>query len=250
MGIILTYEDLLTTYKTRTHRIRHLKDYTHLFPINANETLAGIVADLMGDGNLQKTPVWRIDFTSKDLEELKRFETEMLKNFNINGKIRPCSTNKYHTYNIGFNCAPVARILYLAGVPAGQKVLQKFDLPNWIKEDKDYFRRFCQRLFTCEGSINYELGRNPRVGINMWKCEEYLNQGRIFFEDISDLMKKYFDIDSKVSVGSSKNLRKDGIITRPVYILIPSKSTLIFHKKIGFEGEKQNRLSNILNTKV
>lgn len=174
----------------------------------------------------------------------------MYKLFSIHGKIRPCSTNLYgKTYNIGFNCAPITRMLYLAGVPAGQKVLQKFSVPSWIKENKECFKRFCQRLFTCEGFVKYELGRGPRIGINMWKCEEYLEQGKIFFEEISNLMKKYFDIDSAVSTGNSKNVRKDKIITKPLYLLIPVNSTIKFYECIGFEGQKQDKLSKILSLK-
>jgi len=53
MGIILIYNDFLKTYKTRGYRIKHLDKYKHLFPIQANSKLAGITADLMGDGHLQ-----------------------------------------------------------------------------------------------------------------------------------------------------------------------------------------------------
>lgn len=54
MDTFVTYDDLLTTYKTRSHRINHLKNYKHLFPVKTDINLAGIVVDLMGDGNLQK----------------------------------------------------------------------------------------------------------------------------------------------------------------------------------------------------
>ena len=206
----------------------------------------------MGDGNLQGDPKWRIDFTSKHIKELRRFELEMDKAFSIKGKIRKCLSNRFgETYNIAFNCSPIARILFLCGVPSGQKVLQKFDIPHWIKTNKVYFRRFCQRLFSCEGSIMDEPRRRiPQVRLHMWKSEQHLNDGKHFFNEISRLMKYYFDIDSKISIINRKNMRKDGIITRPMVLYIFSNSVLIFHKEIGFEGEKQEKLTGILTSKA
>ena len=65
---------MLGTYKTRSHRIRHLKDYEKFFPIKKSEVLAGIFGDLICDGHLQGHPKWRFDFTSKDKKELEYFE--------------------------------------------------------------------------------------------------------------------------------------------------------------------------------
>lgn len=174
MRVILRYKEFLETYKTRSYRIKHLEKYKDLFPIKANKTLAGIVADLIGDGHLQGDPIWRIDFTSKSIKELRRFEKEIYSIFQIKGTIRECKSNTFgKTYNIGINCSPIARILYLIGVPNGQKVLKKFDIPLWIKNDKECFRRFCQRLFSCEGTLMNEKDRNfPRIRLEMWKSQK------------------------------------------------------------------------------
>lgn len=132
--------------------------------------MAGVVADLMGDGHLQGAPIWRVDFTSKSIKELKRFEKTINLLFNKKGVIRSCNSNKYgKTYNIGINCSPVSRILLLCGVPQGQKVLTNFIVPKWILSDKECFKKFCQRLFTCEGSILKETDRKPRIRLEMWK---------------------------------------------------------------------------------
>ena len=241
----------MNTYKTRSHRIRHLENYKNLFPVKANIVLAGIIADLIGDGNLQADPKWRIDFTSKSKSELRRFEKEILSLFNVKCKIRMCSSNIYgETYNISMNCSPITRILFLCGVVSGQKVLVDFDIPIWIKKDKKCFRRFAQRIFTCEGSILYEKYRRiPQVRLHMWKAEKHLKQGNIFMNNISNLMKEYFDINSTVRTGKAHSTRKDGIITRPTVIYITGESVIKFCKEIGFEGEKQARLRDILVSK-
>ena len=248
MGEILSYSKFLKTYKTQGYRLKHLENYKSLFPIQSNPRLAGVVADLIGDGHLQGDPKWRIDFTSKEISELKRFEKEIEYLFNISGKIRKCTSNKYNTYNIAINSSPIARILFLCGVPAGQKVLVSFQIPVWIKKDKECFRIFCRRLFTCEGHINYYNDRKvPQVRIEMWKEDSLIKNGENFIETISSVMKKYFKINSIVKLQNKKNIRKDGIVTRPVRLYIFGDSVIKFCKEIGFEGLKQESLKGLIN---
>lgn len=251
MGVILRYSQFLKTYKTRGYRLNHLKSYKKLFPIKSNPKLAGIVADLIGDGNLQGNPKWRLDFTSNDIKELKRFEKEMKGSFNVLGKIRQCSSNKYKTYNFAINSSPISRILFLCGVPSGQKVLQSFKVPKWVLNDKECFRRFCQRLFTCEGNLNNDSLRVvPQIRIELWKEEKLIKDGENFFLDMKKYLNKYFDIDSVVRVQKRKNFRKDGLCTSPIRMYIFGDSVIKFFKEIGFEGKKQKDLKAILGIKL
>lgn len=248
MGGILSYSNFLKTYKTRGYRLKHLENYKNLFPIKASSRLAGIIADLMGDGHLQGDPKWRIDFTSKEVNELKRFENEMRILFNITGKIRKCTSNKYQTYNLAINSSPIARILFLCGVPAGQKVLTPFKISDWIKDDKECFRIFCRRIFSCEGNINrYVDRRTPQIRLEMWKAEGLIKNGNSFIKSISRYMKLYFGIESLVRVQNRKTMRMGGLITRPVRLYIFGDSVLKFYKEIGFEGHKQESLKVLLN---
>ena len=246
MGCILSYKDFLKTYKTRGYRLKHLEGYASLFPVLASPGLAGIVADLMGDGHLQADPKWRIDFTSKEINELNRFDKEMNFLFNTKGKIRKCTSNKYSTYNLAINSSPISRILFLCGVPSGQKVLTSFSIPKWIIDDKECFRRFCQRLFTCEGSINHDGRKTPQIRLEMFKSEELIKDGENFLNSICTYMNRYFSINSNVKVQNRKNIRKDGIITSPVRMYLSSNSTPLFSKEIGFEGQKQKVLNSLL----
>lgn len=248
MGIILRYKDFLNTYKTRGHRIKHLEEYKKLFPIKSSPSLAGIVADLICDGHLQGDPKWRIDFTSKDTEELKRFENEITKIFGVSGKIRECLTNAYaKSYNMGINCSPLARILLLMGVPPGQKVLQNFDIPEWIVNDKECFRVFCKRVFTCEGSIMNEKRRKiPQIRLEMWKEESLIKNGEGFLDSLCKTMKKYFNIDSTIRTTNNTLKRNDGKTTRAVRIYVLNESVIKFFKEVGFEGAKQKSLKALI----
>ena len=245
MGVIIRYRDFLNTYKTRSHRIRHLEEYKKLFPIKSSPLLAGIVGDLICDGHLQGDPKWRLDFTSKNQLELNYFNQRINKLFGVQGKIRDCKTNKFgKTFNLGVNCSPIARIFLLLGVPTGQKVLKKFLIPNWIKNDKECFREFCRRAFTCEGSIMHESRRKtPQIRLDLWKKEGIKNN--IIFE-LGRYLNRYFNIKSTIKVQKSFNERKDGIITKPTRIYVLGESVLRFHEEIRFDGEKQKKLSNIL----
>jgi len=247
MGVILRYKDFLNTYKTRSHRIKHLKDYKYLFPVKSSKALAGVIADLICDGNLQGDPKWRMDFTSKSKTELKRFEREMNSLFNVKGKIRRCTTNKFgETYNLAINCSPIARILLLCGVPAGQKVLVPFKIPKWIKENKEYFRRFTQRVFSCEGGIMHGPNRKlPQIRMSMWKAEN-VKEKITFLNELATYLNKHFDINSTITRPKRFNIRKDKIITRPLRMYITNTSVIKFHKEIGFEGEKQKKLNKIM----
>ena len=133
-----------------------------------------------------------MDFTSKDINELKRFENEVYKLFKVKGNIRRCKSNKYETYNLGINCSPLARALFLCGVPAGNKVKQDFFIPICILQGKNYFRRFVQRFFSCEGSVTSGKYKRLQIRACIWKAKPKLNSGIKFIEDISVGLKKFF----------------------------------------------------------
>lgn len=90
----INFNKVLETYKSKEAGIKALSKYKHWVPINLSPRLAGIIADLIGDGHLQHPPMWRMDYTSS-VEELERLNTEIKELFGISFKIRPCTTNKY-----------------------------------------------------------------------------------------------------------------------------------------------------------
>ena len=251
MGIILRYNDFLKIYKTRSHRLNHLQNYKYLFPITSSPKLAGIVGDLMGDGHLQGHPKWRVDYTSKSPEELKRFESEIKSIFNVGGSIRPCTTNKLSkSFNLGINNAPIARILFLTGVPHGEKVLQNFEIPSWICNDKECFRNFARRLFTCEGSIMDEKNRKiPQIRLNMWKSEVFHNIKPNFLGMLGHNLNSLFGIQSTIIRDKAFNIRKDKIKTLSYTMYICNLSAVKFFEQVGFEGEKQDKLIRIFRQK-
>ena len=249
MRSIVTYNDILKTYTSKDAGIKALEKIKQITPIYSSTRLAGIVGDLFGDGHLQGPNKWRIDYTSGSVPELKRFGREIYIQFGRKGKIRKCTTNKLGvTYNYGFNNKPIARVLFLCGVPAGNKVMQNLQIPSWILNNKFYFTRFIQRLFDCEGSVSKnEIG----IELNMSKSEDLIQNGIEFFNTIKFYLSKYHDIKTcNPFINAKINRRKDNIKTHQVRIKIRERrSAEIFSKKIKFENlTKQRKL--ILSLKV
>jgi len=88
-----------------------------------------------------------MDYTSKSKKELRRFSNQIYLLFKIKSKIRPNNGNKFgETFNLGINNKLLGRILNQLGVPYGAKVLKEFLIPEWILEDKEYFRNLREEL--------------------------------------------------------------------------------------------------------
>ena len=248
MGIILRYRDFLETYKTRGYRLNHLEKYRGLFPIKSSPVLAGLFGDLISDGHLQGDPIWRMDFTSKNMDDLDSFNERIKELFGVNSKIRKCTSNKYsESFNLGINCAPVARIFLKLGVPCGQKVMKGFELPSWIKSDKKCFREFCRHLFACEGTIMHNKRRkSPQLRFEHWKAEKYFEQGKNFVEDICLHLDVYFKIKTTIGFPKQRGNRKDGIVTRPIRVYVLGDSVKRFFSRVGFSNHKQKSLKALL----
>ena len=247
---LLTINDVLDTYRSREYGIKALSNYNSWFPIKSSPRLAGIVGDLIGDGHLQDYPKLRLDYTSKSIMELKRFNQEIFLLFGINGKIRDCTTNKYNTKNLGINNKPLARVLKLLGVPTGAKVLKRFFVPKWILMDKELFSRFINRLFSCEGCV--DMGGKSII-VDMYKSSTMIEDGIKFFEDIGIHLDKYFQIKATFSLHLSNfNIRKDGIKTQSIVLKIKKKESLLnFQKFIDFDDEmKKRKLNLIINLNI
>lgn len=245
MPILIDKKRLLKEYKNKDKILKQLKEIGWL-PLHPSAKLARIVGDLFGDGHLQGPPKWRIDYTSKSIKELKRFEKEVETMFGIKGKIRECKTNvNYKTYNYGINKRAVAVALFFAGVPAGAKTTKPFNLPNWILNNKRFFKEFCKRFFNCEGTVFSEKNK-IQIRLEIWKSEECLNNGIAFLSDISNALNKFFKIKSTITTPKGRCNRKDCIITRPIRIYIMGENALKFYEKVGFEGAKQEKLKKVL----
>ncbi|MFC1774908.1 hypothetical protein ACFLZN_01195 [Nanoarchaeota archaeon] len=241
-------EDLICEYSSIRLISRRCLEYPKVLPMKPSTVLAGIIADLTADGHIQGAPKWRIDYTSKSISELIRFRQEVYTISKIMGKIRPCTTNKLGiSYNLGINNKMLAIVFHRCGAPTGPKVFTKFNLPIWICSDKEFFRRYFQRLLDCEGTVDVH---SKCVELSMAKSLPLMNSGKPFFLDIREHLIRFFNIHSTFPLLESRNnRRKDNLITKQIRMKIKRKESILkLHQNIKFDNrQKQEKLKNIIH---
>ncbi len=248
--VLLTKTDVKNFYKSKFYGNMYVELHKNWFPIKATPVVSGIVSDLMSDGHLQEKR-WRIDYCSKRKSELRRFENVIIDNFGLKGKIRECITNKYSkTYLLGINNKLFSRILYLIGTPRGSKTDKEYLIPRWILFNKECFRKFVSRYFSCEGTVSVE-GTNSFIEISLAKSEKHMKNGFEFLDQMRKYLEKHFDIKTMNVFVTGENIRKDGTKTHMLKLRIKKLEDITkFYKEIGFEEyRKQNKLKKILRIK-
>ena len=251
MKVLLTAQKTVPLYKSQEKAKEIIANHKDWFPIMASPKMSGIVADLMFDGHLQ-SDLWRIDYTSKNKVELRRFSRELFDLFRVKSKIRKNTGNKFSTsFNLGMNNKLLSRILFRVGVPAGNKTNQKYSIPEWILENRENFREFAKQMFTCEGCAFVD-DTNPFIDVSMWKREDLVQNAVDFLFLVKQKLIEYFGIETTdVYITKNKNTRKDSTISREVKFRIKRKDSLIkFYEEIGFDSKgKQVKLKKILRIK-
>ncbi|MBU0662873.1 hypothetical protein KJ891_05435 [Candidatus Micrarchaeota archaeon] len=209
MDALVDFTSLLKTYP-RNNKLKFDNRINHWLPLVPSQKLAGLVADLMADGHLQGDPKWRFDYCSNSRCELNRFEKTIAELFGLKGKIRDCTTNQYNTKNYGVNYRPLAKSLFLIGVPCGNKVMKKYSIPTWILNDKKLFASFVRRYFDCEAGIDV-AGKS--IAVELHKSVDLTDSGTFFLNQMRRGLLNYFGIKSTVPfLLSRKNKRKCGAV--------------------------------------
>jgi hypothetical protein len=152
------------------------------------------------------------------------------------------------------NESPFCKLLYSQRLPKGNKVLQKVNIPNWIKKgDKKIKKAFLNSLFEGEmqtHKVKYNEKRNKMdiisVSFGMNKVEDYIENLTDFLNEIRDLLHEFNIKTSKVENFKPGTIRKDGkktYFTR-FHISNSALNTIHFSKLIDypFNNEKNNAL--------
>jgi hypothetical protein len=147
--------------------------------------------------------------------------------------------------NLGVNNKPLGRVLQFIGVPAGAKVFKSFAIPDWILENKRFFSRFINRLYSCEGCVDRF---SACIDFDMYKHENLINNHFEFFFQIKNGLKEHFGIECTQPFLKGKSVRKDTKITLGIHMKIKKKESLnLFASEIGFDNkEKMKKLLEII----
>ncbi len=250
---VVTSESFSDTYKSKIFAGKALETYAKWFPLFSSPQLADIAACIISDGYLQVRPRYDskqylyFGFYSKHQDELEKFNNKISRLFGIKGVIREVGKRDYG-YSKGcivLNAA-LTRVLTLCGVPANEKVTQRFSVPKWILNgSKDLKSSFLMASFSCEASIGFDKSKSS------WEIRFFANKIRSLYDDgigymnsLKGMLKEFGIETSNVFVNSIDKRNKEpkesiGFcfkITRP-------KSILNYAKYISFDtADKKERL--------
>ena len=180
------------------------------FPKNAfkiDKDLARIASYLTFDGYLYKD-LSGMMYSSKNLNDLKAFEKIINKKFGLKGIYHLNSAGiKKTTHKIYVFNKKVSEKLFELGIPKGDKVIQKFNVPEWVSSSREFSREYLRIAYLCEGCNKEESGRTPRIQINIAKSEDILGSGLEFMNTLKTMLKN-FDINTTKCYISGNRLRK------------------------------------------
>ena len=198
------------------------------------KNLVKIVSYLMFDGHLYKN-LRAFYRSSKDIKPLKDFENAVIKQFNTKGEYRfNTAGSKKQTHKIIIFNTNIAKFLNKVGVPKGDKMVTKFDIPEWIKKNKKFAKEYLKIAYLCEG-CKYKASKNTeRIQVNLNKSEELLKDGLNFMDSLKSLLRQ-FDIKTTETWICKGNIRKrDGKITKVMEFRIKADSFNKFINQIGW----------------
>ena len=195
--------------------------------------LAKIVSYLMFDGHLYKR-LTGFKAYSKNIKELEKFEKMVKRQFKIKAQYKyNHAGSKKQTHVIEFFNSKACRFLHKIGTPKGDKSLTKYGVPLWIKNNKEFSREYLKIAYLCEGCWKEKDRLNPRIKFNMHKSNNILDNGRLFLQDIRNMLRK-FNIET-TSIGTYKGkLRKDKIQTSELRFRVLTKDNQKFINEIGW----------------
>jgi len=242
---ILNEGQYLSTFKNLKSGLNSLERYGNLFPVKPSSSLAGIVADLTGDGHISQG---LIQYISKYRNEVLRFRDEFNHLFNKVGKIRRGPTSK-NTWECVIGNNALVKILNFSGVPFGNKTTQKFEVPRWILDgSKEIKSRYVQRLFDCEGSVFFQNKKRIRIRLQLYKLSDYETNLRDYLNQIRKMLSE-FGIKTTNLTYTGLTKRKDGSVSKGIEFEIYGTrknltSIVNFRKYINFETKRKAEILN------
>jgi hypothetical protein len=206
-----------------------------LFPKNSfkiDKELARIAAHLTGDGHIYKD-LKGLQFYSKNREVLKELEKIIYKKFELRGKYGEGNGyGKCFRYTV-FN-SKLTKFLNELSIPAGDKMVTPFDVPDWIKNNKELSKEYLKILFYCEGSKYKQSKNTEKIKINFNKTEELLEDGLKFMNSLKELLSDLNIETTNIWVSKGNKRKRDGKITKRINFHIRSNSNNTFINEIGW----------------
>jgi intein/homing endonuclease len=241
--VILDKECYLSTFKNPKLGLVSVDKHNGLFPIRPSSRLAGIVADLTGDGHISRG---LIQYISKNKSETLRFRKEFNALFGKLGKIRRGPTSK-NTWECVIGSNALVKALVFSGVPFGNKTNREFEVPTWVCRGSRHMKaRYVQRLFDCEGSVIFQKKKRIRIKLHMFKAVTYEANLREYLNQIRGILAEFGIRTTNLSY-NGLNRRKDGSVSRGLEFEAQGtrrnlSSVTNFQRYINFETKRKAKV--------
>jgi intein/homing endonuclease len=260
-SILVSKQDFLRTYTSDYYSNKYALEYDKISPIKINYSLVYIVGSLMTDGFMDirkrgNRPYYGyIGYFSKYKKELNNFNNNFNNVFQTTGKIQNWGIRKSGK---SFGCiilnSTSSRILNILDVPSGDKVIQEYSIPSWItNSNKNYQAAFLRRIFSCEGSIVFDISSNCwEIRYSMSKTETLSKNAIKFLNDIRMMLSNFNIKTSNPYINERYTRPKDqrNIFCYAIKIK-RKKSVYNFYKHIGFDIHyKQKKLKKFRSSYI
>ncbi len=231
-----------------------------LLPLYPSEGLAEIVGYLLSDGHIDwctsdgNPRTRKAIFYSNHESECIEFLRLCQNIFKFQGKVQKYHSNTgfsdTHAYRAVINNATIARILILAGIPAGDKTKTEFSVPEWIMNGNSKIKRsFLRALYNFDGSVPHVKKDREncfQMGYTLNKKKDIFLNGIAFARQIRDMFKEFGVWFGKPINFETKNHKS----SRTIMISVDNQKSIInFYNEIGFMNiDKQRKLLNAVET--
>ena len=204
----------------------------HAFQLDKD--LAGIISYITFDGHLYKT-FRGLYYSSKNIDDLKRFDKVMTRKFGIHAHYKLFNAGSYkQTHMIYFFSKKICEFLFRNGLPKGDKAIQMFDVPAWIVKSKEFSREYLKIAYLCEGSIEEEKGRGPRISFTQAKNIDILDSGLKFMKTIKEMLKRFGIESGETYISAPRIRKKDNKVMKDLRFRVKVKDNNRFISEIGW----------------
>ncbi|MDO8648000.1 MAG: hypothetical protein Q7R70_06340 [Candidatus Diapherotrites archaeon] len=217
-----------------------------LIPLKVEDTQSFLLftelsAFLFGDGHLMKHLGAFSLFGEK--EDLELIASLLFKQYKIEPHLAINSSESeirkiknrvlYRTYpkggdyRLNVNSSPLARLLFLAGAPVGDKVSSSTKVPDWVmNSDKEIKRAFLSVLFGNELQCPFIRAKNAFTSatFGLHKVESKVNELIKFHEQVKSLLAEFGVTSSPIAGEKNRTLRKDGTLSQKISFYIDGRS--------------------------
>lgn len=210
------------------------------FPINPSKELASLVGHALGDGHINyKHSYLEYSNNSYELQEEVLHFIKILFNWTH-------YTEKFHKATTRTYNKVIGDILILSGAIGGNKIIKKFEIPEWIMEGSDEIKKsFVRAMFDDESTVKVS---GKEILFKLSKNENYINSLYLFMNQLRKIIEELgIEVTSikRGNILTGKNGR-----TIQLILGIHGYDNFVKYKNIvGFtSNEKTQDINDLLNS--